>query len=299
MNRIREAMVVSVLCVAALCMGTVGASADEETDEYPSALADDERRPLWEAGVLFGGACLPHYRGSDEYNYYVVPIPYVIYRGKRLRLSRHGLRGRLLWSEHFETALSVYGNPPVDDDNRARRGMPELDPIVEFGPLAKWYFTAKDAPDLLYLNAVARAVWAIEIHDDFGVDYVGVHGGIHLRYRNRTFFEKTKWQFGLNAGIDISDRGYNGYFYDVAREYVTDDRPAFHSRGGYSGFWTSATVTKRLSPRFSVGSFVRWEGLWGAVTEESQLVKRDNQFVGGAALVWHIAKSKRKAPTMD
>ncbi len=288
------------LYIAAVALPTAPRSrADEETDEYGPLSTNGTARPLFELGVMCGAAALPHYRGSDEYNYYVVPVPYVIYRGKRLRLSRHGLRSRLLWSDRFETDLSFYGNPPVDDDNEARLGMPELDPIVEFGPAVKWYFTPKDAPDLLYLLAVARAAWAIEIHDDFGFDHIGVHGGVQLRYRNHTLLEKYKWRFGLKAGIDITDRDYNGYFYNVAEEYATDDRPAYRSEGGCSGFWTSATVTRRLSKRISFGSFVRWESLWGAVTRDSPLVRRDNQLVGGMALIWHAAESKRKAPDQE
>lgn len=295
----RTGVALALGVAAAVLLSAFNAPADEDSDAYGSAFAGNDGRPLWEFGVFWGGAWIPHYRGSDEHNYYVVPIPFVIYRGKRLRVGRQGVRSRLLWSERFETDLSVYGNPPVDDDNEARLGMPELDPILEFGPVAKWYFTPKDAPDLLYLSVAARGVWAMEIHDGYGVDHVGIHGGIHLRYRNRTFFEKTQWRFSLNAGIDIADRDYNSYFYEVSEDYATEDRPRFRSRGGYGGFSTSATVTKRLSSRFSIGSFVRWEGLWGAVIDESPLVRRDSHVAGGVALIWHIAQSERRAPDLQ
>jgi MipA family protein len=297
-DTVRTAAAALYIAAAFLAVAPLGV-ADEETDEYGSAFSDDEGRPLWEFGVLCGAAAIPHYRGSDEYNYYVVPIPYVIYRGKRVRLSRHGLRSRLLWSERFETDLSFYGNPPVDDDNEARQDMPELDPIVEMGPAIKWYFTPKDAPDLLYLHAVARAAWAIEIQDDFGIDQMGIHGSLHLRYRNRTLLEDRNLQFSLNAGIDITDRDYNSYFYDVSADYATDDRPLYRSSGGYSGFSTAAAVTKRLSRSLSVGSYVRWTGLWGAVTEDSPLVRRDNHVAGGVALIWHAARSERRAPEAE
>ncbi|MFZ1980807.1 MAG: hypothetical protein WAU61_05820, partial [Smithella sp.] len=40
-----------------------------------------EEKPLWELGVGLGLLQMPDYRGSDENRLYVLPYPYVIYRG--------------------------------------------------------------------------------------------------------------------------------------------------------------------------------------------------------------------------
>src|SRR5258708_19369460 len=41
-----------------------------------------EQFPLWEAGLGIGATTLPHYRGSDQSRTWVLPIPYLDYRGE-------------------------------------------------------------------------------------------------------------------------------------------------------------------------------------------------------------------------
>ncbi|MCK6435001.1 MAG: MipA/OmpV family protein, partial [Aquabacterium sp.] len=37
--------------------------------------------PLWELGIGAGMLRLPHYRGSDQSHLWLLPVPYVAYRG--------------------------------------------------------------------------------------------------------------------------------------------------------------------------------------------------------------------------
>ena len=41
-------------------------------------------RPLWELGVGVGALRLPHYRGSDQSHNFLLPVPYLVYRGQIL-----------------------------------------------------------------------------------------------------------------------------------------------------------------------------------------------------------------------
>src|SRR5919108_4076162 len=100
-----------------------------------AATAHAEPRPQWEIGAGAAAVTLPDYRGSDESRGYLLPVPYVIYRGERLRVDRQGVRGIFFESDRVELNLSLNATPPVDsEDNRAREGMPELDPTFEIGP---------------------------------------------------------------------------------------------------------------------------------------------------------------------
>ena len=38
-------------------------------------------RPLWELGLGVAALRLPDYRGSDQSSTYLLPLPYVVYRG--------------------------------------------------------------------------------------------------------------------------------------------------------------------------------------------------------------------------
>ena len=89
---------------------------------------------LWEFGLFSGAARVPHYRGSDEYNIYALPFPYFIYRGEIIQASRDGLKGVFYKNNYIETNISLSGNPPVDGNNNARQGMPDLDALFELGP---------------------------------------------------------------------------------------------------------------------------------------------------------------------
>ena len=81
------------------------------------------------------GLSFPDYRGSDESRLYAIPFPYVVYRGTFLKADKDGVRGAFFDSDRVELNVSVGASVPVkSDDNRAREGMPDLQPTVEFGP---------------------------------------------------------------------------------------------------------------------------------------------------------------------
>jgi hypothetical protein len=49
-----------------------------------------EQLPLWEAGFGIAPITFPDYRGSNQQSSYVLPLPYLIYRGDRLRVTETG-----------------------------------------------------------------------------------------------------------------------------------------------------------------------------------------------------------------
>jgi len=247
--------------------------------------------PLWELGLFNFVADLPHYPGSDESRVYAFPTPFLTYRGKYLRAGREGVRGIFYQGPRIETSISLSGNPPVDEDNEARAGMPGLDAIGELGPSIKWYFLGRDPVDRVYLQAAARAAAAIDFASGLQVRYQGVAGGLKAVYYNRSSLrdQRIKFQFGL--GLSAADRVYNGYFYDVAPAYATATRPAYHAAGGYSGASLSFSIQYDMTPRVSFGFYSRWDNLSGTAFADSPLVKQENNFVVGAVLILRPLRS--------
>ena len=91
--------------------------------------------PLWEAGLGGTALLLPDYRGSDEYRWYFLPIPYLVYRGDILKIDREKISGLLFKTNRLQLDMSFNGSTPVDSaKNKARQGMPDLDPTFEMGP---------------------------------------------------------------------------------------------------------------------------------------------------------------------
>src|SRR3989338_5696009 len=97
----------------------------------PPALA--EQVPLWEVGAGVAAIDFPEYRGSNVRTSYLLPIPYLVYRGDFLKIDRARVRGQLFHSDKVELDISVNGSVPVSN-NGARQGMPDLDPTFEIGP---------------------------------------------------------------------------------------------------------------------------------------------------------------------
>lgn len=267
-----------------------------------SAISADESDPrsgketlsLWEFKIFGAGYRLPHYRGSEEYKTYILPIPYIEYRGEFFRTDREGAHGIFYESENFQTTLSAYGNPPVEEGGDAREGMDELDPLVELGPAIKWYPKGRRSEAFFYLHATTRAVISINLPDSFKSRYQGIHGTLSLVHVDHALFLRRDWQSRLTVGIDLTDSLYNGYFYDVAEGDVFPGRPAYNAGGGYGGMFLSGSLLKKFTERLSVSGYARWENLKGAVFEDSPLVETDHNFSVGAMLVWTAYRSKKQ-----
>jgi outer membrane protein len=263
------------------------------------AMADDMEhndpnpKPLWELGVFTGVARIPHYRGSEEFNLYVLPLPYLIYRGEMIQSDREGVRGIFYRGKHFESNMSVFGNPPVDDSNDAREGMPELDMIFEIGPALKWYITERKAVHTLHAKAALRAVISADVEGPVSLNSEGLNGGLHLIYGNRQPFGSERWRWGSNAALIYSDESFNHYFYDVDQRFATDQRPSYESEGGYGGFGLSTYLTIRTTRNTWVGAYCRWENLNGAVFEDSPLVTEKNNVIWGCAFTWRLSQSEQ------
>jgi len=263
-------------------------------DETGTPDVPSRTKPLWELRLFNSVVRLPLYRGSGEYKVYFLPIPYLIYRGQNFQSDREGIRGVFYRSEFLETTLSFYGNPPVDDEDTAREGMGDLDPIIEAGPALKWFFLGRHPRKYLYLRPALRWTASVGLPDNFKFRHRGWRFLVNLIYQYDAPWDNDRWKFGLNLGVDFADRRYNGYFYDVPEEDTLPDRPIFKTDGGYGGLMFAGNLTYHINKRFSIVVYGRWDALAGAVYQDSPLVEEKNNFIGAIALIWNVTASKRQ-----
>lgn len=252
---------------------------------------EKEKLPLYEYGVAGIAAQLPHYRGSDEYTSYAFPVPYLIYRGKRIKANRDGLRGIFWRNQHFETDISLSGNPPVTDDNEARAGMGELDGLIEIGPALRYYFYEYSERESFFLQWNIRAGFSFGFDDGLDVSYQGLISDWALVYRNASFFRDENIRFHLNSGPQFGDSELHSYFYEVAPEYVTDTRKQYSGEAGYAGWQVSGSILKELTPRLWLSFYGRYMNSSGAAFEDSPLVETTNNYVVGTILLWKFGES--------
>jgi len=248
-----------------------------------------EEKPLWEAGVGVGVVSFPEYRGSSRQRTWVLPTPYLVYRGETLRTDRGGMRGMIFDSERIEMNLSLSASVPVYSSNSGpRRGMPDLRPTVEFGPSVSYNLWRNEmGRERLDLRLPLRAAFSVT----GGFRYAGLIFAPNLNY-SMPIFGHSGWNFGANAGPFFANSRQHKYFYEVEPRYATADRPAYSASGGYSGSHLSLTLSKRFES-FWLGGFLRYDTLHGASFVDSPLVERRNSWMGGVGAAWIFGKSDR------
>ena len=262
----------------------LSASACAADAESAGGAPSGVKRPLWELGAGVAALRFPDYRGSDESGAYLLPLPYVVYRGKFLRADREGARAVLVDVERFEVELSVSASVPTRSrSNAARSGMPDLPPSFEVGP--KFNFALLRSADQrmkLELRLPVRAVYTVESSPRS----VGTTFSPNLNLD----LVRQGWNIGLQAGPLYGDRRRHEHIYGVEPAFATAQRPAYRAGGGYAGWQALASTSRRFANTW-LGAFVRYDNLRNAVFADSPLVRRNHAFTMGVGIAWVFASS--------
>jgi MipA family protein len=258
------------------------------------AMADQV--PLWEAGAGFAYIDFPHYRGSDQRESYLLPMPYVVYHGDVLKVDRGRVRGMLYHTDKTELNVSLNGSVPVKNDS-ARQGMPNLDPTLEVGPslIISLYRSESDQAQI-ELRLPVRSVISSDFSYLRDVGWIFqplLNLDVQNVFNQQTGFNQTGWNMGMGIGPLFTDRRYNQYFYGIDAGYARADRPAYTARGGYAGAQFVAALTKRF-PGFWTSGFMKLDTLHGAAFEDSPLVRSKQNATVGFAITWIFAQSSAK-----
>ena len=256
-------------------------------------MASAEEPPLWEIGLGAGGLYLPDYRGAGHSSAYILPLPYVEYRGEYIKVDEEGARGTIFSTDRIKLDISLAGGVPVrSDNNTERNGMPDLDPTMEIGPSLEFRLDdASQHPHELWLRMPWRMVYSASTVNIINQGWVFAP---YLEYVMDQPGLFNSWKTHLAIGPLFGDKTYHDYFYEVAPEFATATRPAYTAKTGYSGSRITLTLTRRVDD-YWIGAFARYDTLSGAVFEDSPLVADKDYFAVGIGIARIIAKSKTKA----
>lgn len=251
--------------------------------------------PLWEVGAGVAALSLPDYRGADERHAYLLPFPYFVYRGDRLRVDRSGIVAELFDSDRVELDLSFAGNFALrSQGNQARAGMPRLHPMLEGGPeLVLRLAGERDARGVrLDLRLAARGALAVGGGE---IRQVGWTGGPYLRLDVPESLGPGGFDLSATLGLVFSSRGYNRYLYTVDPVYATPARPAYDAAGGFSGLHAQLSAGRRIS-NWWLGGYLRMDSLRGSdALLHSPLVRSRHAASAGLAIAYVFAASTQEA----
>ena len=261
-----------------------------------ASLARAEDKPLWEFGAGATVLSFPDYRGSNQTRTYVLPIPYIVYRGDIFKADRDGVRGVFVDSDNVEINASAGASFPVDSaDNDARSGMPNLAPTIELGPAVDIVVWRSAIPGTkLTVRLPVRAGITVERSPE----YIGWQFSPKLNLDISDIGGLPDWTLGLVVSPIYGDRRFHSYFYSVSAQYATAGRPAYQAKGGFAGTEFLAALWKRY-PRVWVGAFVRYDMLAGAVFNDSPLVNSRGYFAAGIAAAWIFGESSQRVHVRD
>ncbi len=255
-----------------------------------------EDKPLWEIGVGAAAFSFPAYRGSDETNNFLMPVPHFTYNGDFFKADRHGIRGSLFDSDRVELTVSLALSPPApSDDVKARAGMPDLETTFEIGPqldLTLW--RSENRARFVKLLLPLRAAVTLEsspesigwvFHPKLNMDITDLPG-------------LPGWNLGLLAGPLWGDKRQHAYYYSVDPRYATATRPAYAADSGYAGMQYLVALSKRFAKHW-VGGFIRYDNLSGATFADSPLVRQKDYVAAGIAITWVLGESSTRVPAND
>jgi outer membrane scaffolding protein for murein synthesis (MipA/OmpV family) len=278
--------------VSALAAGPVEPGAEAQAGPRPLV-----QRPLWELGLGVSGLRLPDYRGADQSHSYALPFPYVVYRGTWLKADRDGARALLFDSPRIKLDLSFGATAPArSSDNSAREGMPDLPGTGEVGPnlnvtLAQ-SLRATPTQWKLDLRLPLRAAVSLQRSPR----YVGATFSPNLNFD--VGVSESRWNIGLLTGPLFADGKYHQHVYGVDAVYATPQRAAYQARGGYAGWQTIASLSRRVGNTW-VGAFARHESLAGATYEDSPLVRSRSALTVGFGVAWILVTSSESVASTD
>jgi len=258
-------------------------------------IASCEEKPLWELGAGLALLHLPDYRGSDESRYYLLPFPYLIYRGDILKVDRERISGRIFKTDRLLLDISLYGSVPVDSSrNSARSGMPDLDPTFEIGPSLEIKLLENKQDRYKFgVNLPVRAAFAINSSSVYREGFVF---SPRLNFEKDDLIPQTGLNLGISAGPMFATSDYHSYYYSVDPAFATQSRPSYSASSGYSGSRLTVGLNKSYK-QLIVNTFVSLDLLQGAVFEDSPLVKTKYSVMWGFAVSWIFLKSERLVST--
>lgn len=257
-------------------------------DPAPAGAAAPQR-PLWEVGLFGFAVSQQAYPGAAERSQRAFGLPFLVYRGKYFRADESTVGLRAINTPLVELDIGFSGSfGASSNDVEARRGMPSLGTLFEFGPRLRLNLPAPMPGARLRLALPLRAV--VDVSDGFRGRGVSFEPELDLSLR-----VAGGTRLGAKAGLIFGDRELNHHLYGVAPQFATAGRAAYQGQAGLIASRLSLSSATSLSRDWDLFTFARYDSVRGAANQDSPLVRRSGGASVGVGLAWTFWRSQRMA----
>lgn len=244
--------------------------------------------PLWELGVLSAGISQQAYPGSDQQVQRATLLPFGIYRGRLLRADGDTAGLRAVKTDTFELDIGIAGSFGAGGQGvDARRGMPRLGTLLEFGPRARWRLGDAPFGGRWRVDLPLRAV--LDVSDGWA------HRGWALEPELTWERRLPGWRLSVSGGAILADGKLADTFYGVAPAQAIAGRPAYDAKAGLVALRLSTGFFKDLSLDWRLFGFARVDTVQGAANRDSPLVRQTTGATVGLGVSYTWLRSSRRA----
>ncbi len=281
--------------VLAFALATLACASFAQPAEKKAGSADTweaqggTQLPLWEVGVFGTGLIQQAYPGSSQQVNRALVLPFFIYRGQYFRADRGSVGLRAIKTDSVEVDVGVSGAfGSNSNDIEARKGMPDLGTLIEFGPRVKWNLGSGPGNGRWRAELALRGVFDLTDNlQDKGVSL-----------EPELIFERSTGsgiRYSTSIGLVLGDERLTDTFYGVAPAYANATRPAYKAQSGLIMSRLSLNLSQSLTPNLRVFGFARLTSVGGAANGASPLVRQDMGSTVGFGLLYTLARSDARA----
>lgn len=266
----------------------LGLSDDIQTDTI-SKNSESHKR-LWEAGVFATGISQPAYPGADDRARLLLALPYMIYRGKYLRIDSETVGVRAIKTQRTELDVGIAGSLGSRAfDIEARQGMDDLGLLVEFGPRLKINLgEVSKGRRSSRIQLAARGVFDVNDH----LQYHGI--SIEPQWLNE-FNLADSWHTSASLAAIFGNQQLVDTFYRATAAEATSVRPAYQAKSGLIALRASLFASRMIVKAVWFFSYLKFDSVAGAANYSSPLIRRDSGWSAGIGMAWTLARSELSA----
>ncbi len=249
--------------------------------------ADTRQLPVLDIGVFGLAGYVPDYPAASQSHLHLIPLPYLIYRGKYFETGPNSAAGYLFKSPAYTLDISAAASFDTQSTNDlARQGMPALGYLGEIGPRLRVRLLHDAASAKIDLEFPVRAVLETDLKS---IGYEGFDFTPEIAYQNDNFYG-SHGRFKIGLSPQFASQQLMSYFYGVSPQFATATRPAYTAQPGYVGTQLDASYRVPLNARISLFSQLAFDDYTAATNQDSPLFRRQygaSVLAGVSFSLWH------------